>query len=120
MGYYSNFYLSIPTIKDVDEQDVFIGELEKTEDCIRQYSYSNSLKWYGVDEDMVSISKKYPQHIFEMERVGEEHEDETVTRYHNGEFEVISPVKTWPPFIKIVLDNEKSSEEEKEELPSTI
>lgn len=60
---------------------------------------------------MIEASKLFPEHIFELEGQGEDHDDTWNCRYKNGEYECIEPEIIWPKFKKIT--NEQIQEQTK-------
>ena len=54
------------------------------------------MKWYDHDADMVALSKQLPNVLFRLHGVGEEHDDEWVKFYFNGEIESHTR-QSWSP-----------------------
>jgi len=74
MGYYTNFQLDFtPSISD---EDRFLGDLKE----FTGYNWRNDfelydVKWYSWINDMTELSKKYPDHLFQLDGQGEESGD---------------------------------------------
>lgn len=77
MGYYTNFKLEVLDEYGIDyaeyktEQDV-----EKALESISGYdvslgSYTEGIKWYDHEEDLVDISKRFPKNVFRLQGYGE-------------------------------------------------
>lgn len=47
----------------------------------------DSMKWYDHEENMITLSKEYPNILFVLEGIGEEFPDAWRKWFHNGEFE---------------------------------
>lgn len=74
MGYYTNFQLDFNP--NVHDEDQFLGDLKE----FTGYSWSNDyelydVKWYNWMNDMTELSKKYPNHLFQLDGQGEESGD---------------------------------------------
>jgi len=54
------------------------------------------MKWYDHDADMVALSKQLPNVLFRLHGIGEEHDDEWVKFYFNGEIESHTR-QSWSP-----------------------
>lgn len=61
----------------------------------------DSMKWYSHDRDILELSKHFPSVIFELSGEGEDHDDNWITYYHNGEMETLHG--------RIVYDQPESS-----------
>lgn len=59
-------------------------EKENTSDSIELYFESDDCKWYDHDEEMLELSKHFPEIIFKLEGEGEENGDMWNTYYCNG------------------------------------
>lgn len=81
MGYYTRYEL----ITDHDH------DMEKFEAAIREESgygcnmFEDSIKWYSCEEDMVSVSKRFPDVTFYLQGEGEETGDLWAMWFKNGE-----------------------------------
>jgi hypothetical protein len=65
----------------------------------------DSMKWYNHEEDMITLSKEYPNILFVLEGIGEEFPDAWRKWFHNGQFEesyaeVIYPRPVNPLFAR--------------------
>lgn len=80
MGYYSKHKLII--ISGDDHVTDYEQEVKTESDysCL----FSDEVKWYNRDEDMLRISKKHPETVFCIFREGEETFDICNHFYHNG------------------------------------
>lgn len=94
MGYYTNFSLKV--IEIIEDAEIEVDEVEFPEfneknmydgDLSVQElisGYSDSMKWYDYEEDMIEISKKFPNLIFILDGNGEESGDIWRKFYMNG------------------------------------
>ena len=63
------------------------------------------VKWYDHEDDMIALSKEYPNVVFILDGVGEEFPDAWRKWFHNGKFEasyaeVVYPKPSNPLFAK--------------------
>lgn len=96
MGYYTRFDLEIkPEQTEAHELEIIKAIMAKICDCSpeaiaddeAEYCFDDSLKWYDHDEDMIEISKQFPDVLFILKGEGEDHDDMWRNYYHNGEYE---------------------------------
>ena len=85
MGYYTLYTLSVevgdPNIIDSQEfQDIFY----KTTSYNIENLY-DTIKWYSCTENMIQISKLYPDVVFKLCGDGEDRDDRWIEYYCNGE-----------------------------------
>ena len=45
------------------------------------------MKWYDHDDDLIALSKKFPDVTFVLYGEGEERDDNWITYYKNGDYE---------------------------------
>lgn len=95
MGYYTDFELSFDT-NTVDEQEVY-DYIREIADYDFEDGYLNG-KWYSHVQDMVEVSKKWPDVLFTLEGNGEEHGDMWRKYFKNGKVQVCEAVITFPQF----------------------
>lgn len=115
MGYYTSYSMDVTGFDETTltkliammrEKDllgyVFDAEylLDKNGTTI-SFSPYDTQKWYLHDEDMLDISRKFPDMTFKLVGTGEDPDDRWYTLYHNGECETIHSVITWPDPKKI-------------------
>lgn len=60
-------------------------------------------KWYGYKEDMLKISTKYPDVIFELSGVGENDGDMWCKYFLNGKYQEVMAQITYAPFDEKLL-----------------
>ena len=106
MGYYTDYSIQV-------EGDVNYNKLEEIAERINEvsgyYFYADinkfqenhimcddTYKWYNWHKHMKSISKEYPELLFKVEGVGEEHDDHWKCNFINGRDERMSPEVIWP------------------------
>ena len=85
MGYYTRYKLEVLS-GDVDE-----NELAVLFEKITDYPYDmleDDMKWYDHKKHMVTISREYPNAIFELSGEGEEAGDLWKQYFKNGEMQV--------------------------------
>ena len=56
----------------------------------------DEMKWYDHEDDVIAISKEYPNIVFVLEGIGEEFPDAWRMWAHNGEWEKVSAEVTYP------------------------
>lgn len=92
MGYYTNYELCSDILND-PKASKHIRELlhastgcewEAWGDCI---SPGHSMKWYEHTEDMIAISRLYPNAVFELSGWGEESADIWKKYFHYGKYQ---------------------------------
>ena len=85
MGYYTQHALKAFNSEFIEN---FEEELAQVLEDISGYDYEeiqgDEIKWYTQDENMLQLSKMYPDVIFELTGNGEEKEDIWRTYYKNG------------------------------------
>lgn len=89
MGYETRYYL------DVREGDLQIDEILKTNSDFIGLDYAiledgdccDSVKWYGHEADMRSLSEKYPNIVFVLHGEGEENDDVWYKYFKNGKMQ---------------------------------
>lgn len=98
MGYYTNFDLTILPEPDIDfETEIMKAIAAKInyEDPSNisaddaKWCLSDSLKWYDHDDDMIEVSKQFPDITFILYGEGEDSDDIWKAYYKNGEMEAI-------------------------------
>ena len=98
MGYYTLFTLDYLG-SDID--DKLLKEFNRIFKCDNwslEGVFCNSLKWYSYKEDMIEISKLFPEHYFMLYGEGEDHEDNWKCGFHNGEVEQVWGEIHYPKF----------------------
>ena len=91
MGYYTQFDLTILDCPGGFEGDL-ITDVEKAVKDLNvfepggsaEYGWSGYTKWYYHDDDMITLSKKFPGVVFELNGDGEETEDVWCHYYKDG------------------------------------
>ena len=93
MGYYTRYELNTKPELSPEQEKEISQELKKllyhdedleVEDF--QDVLSEEMKWYEHQQDMVKISSKYPDILFELTGEGEESEDLWIEYHKNGKF----------------------------------
>ena len=89
VGYYTNYTLNVyPVSEDTRFLELIASEVEELGVGLEgnaQDGFSVNAKWYEYDEDMVKLSKHFPNQIFELYGDGEYGDDHWVAYYQNGE-----------------------------------
>lgn len=95
MGYQTYFTLNIQPEpnESILQEELYGGTIEELVN-----GHWDSCKWYDHNDDMIEISKKYPEYLFTLDGEGEENDDIWRSFYRNGQsydwrLEVI-----WPEF----------------------
>lgn len=109
MGYYTQYNLTIAKANGR-------VELERIDEDLRTISgyndfaidaHTDTIKWYDHDKDMIELSKKHPNILFQLDGEGEESGDIWRSYYCNGEVEFAKAVLTFPSinFEKMFAEN---------------
>lgn len=113
MGYYTCHNLKIHQIDN--EKELTFSEIIKLKTLIDEYIKSHeaieyavglidtewecdSCKWYDHHEDMVEMSKAFPNVVFELEGDGEESGDIWKTYYKNGKSQDCPVIMTFDEY----------------------
>lgn len=109
MGYYSSFELSVvrsSESKDIPEFSWW--DFETIFNGITDYrmigNRLENVKWYRHKEDMLVISKMYPDYVFELTRTGEEEGDIVRYYHHNGMMQTATAAISFAAFDKNKLE----------------
>lgn len=115
MGYCST-YIITPCVDDKNKAKEILDAIEKRSGYnIEENGSPDSgivfdAKWYDSEEDLVEVSKEFPEAVIEMDVEGEERDDNWSMRVRNGETEVIRARTVTPPFTKILKEGEQKEE----------
>lgn len=97
MGYYTDYSLetNAPGIEEdiaeaIADESGFGGNIFRHDYC--------ECKWYGHKEDMLNVSKKFPDVIFILTGEGEEPGDLWKKRFVNGQVDEVRAEITYPDF----------------------
>ena len=84
MGYYTKYNLTVnPEITDSVKFKEYFEELTTYPlYCVTEYG--EAIKWYDYHDNMIKISKQYPETVFCLRGDGEEKGDIWQTFYKNG------------------------------------
>lgn len=99
MGYYTEYEiesdLSANTIaeelKNISGYKYYTSE---SDDLI----WTDSIKWYDWETDMITLSHRYPNTTFIVTRIGEENGDYWKARIKNGKVDKVRGEIVYPPF----------------------
>lgn len=104
MGYYTRYMANVTRIdgREITNEEhwsiikklieIDPWEFEGWDDYANDNSTINdvvsfdAIKWYDSDEDMIELSKSFPDFIFELGGYGEEEGDWWIAKYHNGKY----------------------------------
>lgn len=68
-----------------------IEAIEQTSGYEKSYGgFYSGVKWYEHHEDMLKVSKQFPDIVLKLEGVGEEFPDFWKAYYKNGKFQVVN------------------------------
>ena len=112
MGYQTEYTLEIRTVPTHDDYERIRKTMEEppydliyyafdqgwwNEKNQTAYFYSwDSVKWYDHKDQMAEISKMFPDYVFRLYGVGEDHNDMWYEYYRNGEYEECAARITYP------------------------
>ena len=107
MGYYTDFSLSVLNDRECD-LTILINEINSKHkyDLIYEDGYARCVKWYDWEEDLMELSKKYPDMLIEITGDGEDSGDFWEARFKGGTEEYHD--MRMPPFIALI-DTSKNS-----------
>lgn len=109
MGYYTSFSLKWTSDNDDEELDTAIGNvIEAHPDAIgyallRCGSTSESCKWYEHEEDMKTLSIRFPGVLFTLSGDGEESGDIWKKYFLDGKMQICKAILTFPEFSARLL-----------------
>ena len=120
MGYHTNYFLTVTPMGMAlyEAVDAILG-------CVNGYFERNGLEnnagswldlddtWYNHEEDMLAISKQFPELLFVLEGEGENNDDLWKQYFRNGKTLFCPAYSVYWPFIEARM---KSPEEAKAEL----
>lgn len=107
MGYYtdyclyardkrsSSYHLPEDTVAEIDR---VINELDLFEGGDIIDGLWGNAKWYYHDEDMIKISRQFPDVLFKLEGNGEEQGDMWITYYCDGRMQHCPASISYPPY----------------------
>jgi len=103
MGYYTNYTLDL----EDDRLDISDVISDKELDLLTGYTWDDyklyEVKWYGHDEDMLSLSKRHPEIVFRLEGEGEDQPDLWRRYYKNGKMQEARAIITYPKYNEDLL-----------------
>lgn len=88
MGYYTNYSITIMKDPNKEEDSFWEAFDELTHSCCSKEFINYGVweaKWYNWQDDMVVLSRKFPQMLIQLEGDGEEPLDIWVATFCNGE-----------------------------------
>ena len=85
MGYCTDYKLSVDPHLDLEDElkDMTGYTFHLVDNLVLYYDLDYS-KWYSYHIDMQILSKRYPDHLFTLEGVGEDHGDIWRNYYKDG------------------------------------
>lgn len=115
MSYYTAFSLYVQGMKsEKDYNDVLqwlkdqdIMDYALYEDgyipvsAVQYYSCAEPVNWFSSNEDMIELSKAFPEFTFRLDGDGEASDDMWTHYYKNGEDELCMVQMIYPPPTKI-------------------
>lgn len=110
MGHYTSYNLDVNNVKSQAEHEAIInkliefkiwgdalhdGEWNEKRRSSSFYNYDVA-RWHDHDQDMIELSKVFPEMTFNLCGTGEDADDRWYTLYRNGEYETIYAEIVWP------------------------
>lgn len=85
MGYYTEYTLDIIDKNYKYNEEEILHELE----IISEYSdqFLEPIKWYEHEENMLKLSRRYPDIVFKLKGIGEEFPDIWIKYFKNGKMQ---------------------------------
>lgn len=115
MGYYTDYTLNIYggtsnkdgsfttttqlpeiVVKDLEQEIEKMGVFDRSGSV--EYGYYSNSKWYDHDDDMLLLSKRFPEVLFCLHGEGEEQEDMWENYYYNGKLQECPAVIKYDDF----------------------
>lgn len=93
MGYYTTYTISVTP---EPSEDLLAEDVDGETLCSLIVDEWNS-KWYSHDDEMIALSKRWPDYLFRVDGEGEEQGDVWVAFYQAGEKEEHQQPKWEPP-----------------------
>lgn len=103
MGYYTYYTVRVARKKDISTNlldydpelnKIFSSALAEINpnyfdenDSFEAQISTDSMKWYDHDDDMLELSKRFPEYLFILSGAGEEYGDLWVSYYLNGKMQ---------------------------------
>ena len=114
MGYYTSYFLEVHNIKNAKEHEALRKAVENLErfgedeyDLYESEAYFfplDEFKWYEHEQDMLILSKLFPNLTFCLEGHGEDAEDMWRKYFHSGIVELCPGSISYPSPTKIHWD----------------
>ena len=104
MGYYTDY--TITTDKAIPED--FDEKFEQITDYSIYDMELLNVKWYDHKDDMLKISKEYPDILFTVDGDGEDQGDVWREYYKNGRMQRVEPKVIWPEFDEDKFASDKT------------
>lgn len=108
MWYYSTFSLELERLTPEQNKEDIIKDLRESNEeaeyaLDEEWDTESNTKWYDFSPELTEFSKKYPNVLFIIDRIGEEYGDITKTYFLNWKsVETIWKV-VFDPFIEMLL-----------------
>ena len=101
MGYYTRYRISCNSFVQVENfpfsyPDNYIDEGITFISPDSEAVYGDSVKWYEHDEDMLELSRQFPNVTFTLEGDGEEQGDVWIKHYKDGKMKLRKAITTFP------------------------
>lgn len=97
MDYYTQYTLSTPN-DCAPDTDAIESTIKGISGYPIKFGGGGERTWYGHQNDMLKLSKIYPDVLFKLEGVGEEFEDIWVKYFKNGKMQVCKAEIVFPPY----------------------
>ena len=81
-----------------------IKDLDYEMDPLNYEFCGDSIKWYDHDDDMLELSRRYPNYYFILDGSGEERGDDWIAYYHNGKHQLCRAQITYDAPSTLYLD----------------
>lgn len=98
MGYYTRYELSV-------QEDTFTGN--DWEEIVSGYTdygpFGQECKWYDHEQDMIRVSKDYPEVLFILRGEGEEAGDLWISYFKNGKYQRHEAIITYPEYNELLM-----------------
>jgi len=101
MGYYTDFKLKIISNPNSLPESPVFSRLEEISGYGGIEEYGGELyevKWYDHEEDLILLSKEFPELVFQLDGKGEENSDIWRKFFQNGKFSTSKAIITLPDY----------------------
>ncbi len=107
MGYYTKYDLHYEG--QITEQEILMALIRANPGYFDnadtlEMALEEPIKWYSCEEDMLEVSKNFPNVMFTLEGEGEEQGDMWIDHFKNGKMQRRNVIYTFEPFDPTIFE----------------